>query len=329
MRRREFIAGLGGVAVLPQIARAQQRDRVRRIGVLEGFIESDPLNTASLRETFQELSRLGWETGRNLQIDQRWANGNVDQLPALAKELVALKPDVLLSVSSMATLALQRETRVIPIVFTVVGDPVGWGFAESLARPGGNITGFVNFEEILMGKLLTLLKEIAPRVKRVAVFLNPDAAPDRGAYYVDQVEASARSLALDPVIAEVHTEADLVRAIGSLGREQDGLIIIPNLFVYNRRDLIADLAMRGNVPTALAGPDFAKFGGLIDYGPDFPEMYRRAGSYLDRILRGAHPSDLPVELPSKWHLVINLKTAKALGLTVPASLLAFADEVIE
>jgi putative tryptophan/tyrosine transport system substrate-binding protein len=328
MRRREFIAGLGAAA-LPRVASAQQRDRVRHIGVLNSFIESDPLNTASLHETFQELSRLGWENGRNLQIDLQWANGSINRLEELANQLVGLKPDVLLSVGSTAAAALHRQTRAIPIVFVVVNDPVGWGFAASLARPGGNMTGFINFEDGLMGKLLTLLREAAPQINRVAAILNPETSPDRGAYYVGTFETVARRMALEPIIAEVRSETDLEHVIAALGNDHGGLIVIPNLFVYNNRGLIANLAIRSKTPTVLAGPDFASRGGLIDYGPDFPEMYRRAASYVDRILRGAQPSDLPIELPTKWHLVINLKTAQSLGLPVPNSLLVSADEVIE
>ncbi len=330
MRRREFIAGLGSTAAWTAAARSQQPAQgMRRIGVLNSFAESDPTARSFIMETFQALSRLGWESGRNVQIEQRWAAGDIDRARVLAKELVALQPDVILAVATAAATALQRETRTVPIVFLIVADPVGAGFVASLARPGGNITGFSNAEGTLGGKLLTLVKQIAPGIRRAAAMFNPDTAPGGGLYHLSSFEAAARSFAIEPITAQVRSDADIEWVIMSLGREQGGLVVIPDAFMNVHRGAVIALSKRNNVPAIFDEIGFAKDGGLLQYGPNFPDVYRRAAIYVDRILRGAKPSELPVELPVKFDLAVNVKTAKALGLIVPNTILVSADEVIE
>ena len=330
MRRREFIAALGGAAASPMVARAQQGDRVRRIGVLMGFSESDP-GYRSLIDTFvQGLGRLGWVDGHNVQIDVRWAAGDVDHMRTFAKQLAELQPDVMLAGSTAATAALQRETRTIPIVFVIVADPVGAGFVAGLSRPGGNLTGFITGEPVMAGKWLQMLKEIAPRAKRAAIMFNPDTAPGGGAYFRGPFEAAARSLAEEPIVVRVRNDAEIEAGLSSLAREQAGLVIMPDVFMAVHLATVISAAAHNNVPAIGADhPNFAKEGGLLSYGTSFPDMFRRAAPYVDRILRGANPADLPVQAPTKYDLVINLKTAKALGIDVPATLLAVADEVIE
>jgi len=326
MRRREFIAGVAGALAVPRNARAQ---RMRRIGVLSGFAEGDPSNDFLVRETFETLSQLGWEDGRNVLIDRRWAAGDINKMGMFAKELVALQPDVIVALTTPVTASLQRETNAIPIVFLIVSDPIGSGFVASLARPGGNITGFINIEASLAGKSLAFLKEIAPRIEKAANMFNPDTAPGHGSYHLASFEGAARSLAIEPIAARVHGDADIDGVITSLGREQGGLVVTPDPFMAVHRGTIIALATRNKVPAAFDFSSFAKEGGLLQYGPSYREMFRLAASYLDRLLRGAKPSDLPVELPTKFELVVNLKTAKALGLTIPETLLATADEVIQ
>jgi putative ABC transport system substrate-binding protein len=326
MRRREFIAGLGAAASWSFAARAQQGERVRRIGILSAFAESD--QSFNL-EIIQALSQLGWENGRNVEIDQRWAAGNIDRIRMFAKELVAMRCDVLLAFTTPATAALQRETPTIPIVFTVVSDPVGSGFVASLARPGGNITGFSNIEASMGGKWLTLIKQVAPRIGRAAIMFNPDTAAGHGSFYLASFEDAARSLAVEPITAPARSDADIEWVITSLGREQGGLVVASDSFMAVHRSTIIARAISNKVPAIFDNPRFAKEGGLLQYGPSYSYMNHRTASYLDRILRGAKPSDLPVELPTKFDLVINLKTANALGLTIPESLLATAEEVIQ
>ena len=247
-----------------------------------------------------------------------------------AKELVELRPDVILAGTTPVTAALQRETSTIPIVFVLVSDPVGAGFVAGLPRPGGNITGFTNIEAAFGGKWLEMLKEIAPRVRRVAIMFNPDTAPGGGAYFLDPFEAAARSLAVEPITSRVRSDAEIEAVIASLGREQAGLVIMANSFMQVHQGTVISLAARNNVPAIGADlPIFAREGGLISYGSNFSDIFRRAAPYVDRILRGANPGDLPVQAPTKYELVINLKTAKALGLDVPLSLQQRADEVIE
>jgi putative tryptophan/tyrosine transport system substrate-binding protein len=329
MRRREFIAVLGSAAAWPFAARAQQPERMRRIGMLNAFDDNNSFFRGLATDAIRALAQMGWESGRRAQLIERWTGGEVNRTEALAKEVVALQPDVILAAGTPAARALQRETRTIPIVFVVVTDPVGAGLVASLPRPGGNITGFSNTEETFGGKLLSLLMTAAPHIKRAAVMFNPDTAPGRGLYHLDSFEAAARALAIEPITARVHSDDDIETAIASLGREQGGLVATPDTFVNDHRGTMIAASRRNGVPAIFDGTGFAKQGGLLQYGPDFQDMYRGAASYVDRILRGAKPSDLPVELPTKYALVVNLETAKRLGLTVPETLLATADEVIQ
>jgi len=331
LRRREFISLLGGAAVVwPVAVHAQQGDGVRRIGVLMGWAESDPEAKSDLAAFVRVLEQLGWAGGRNLRIDTRWAGGNADQMRTFAKELVEMQPDVILANTTPVTAALQRETQRIPIVFVVVSDPVGAGFLASLPRPGGNITGFINIESSLGGKWLELLIEIAPRVKRAAIMFNPDTAPGGGSYFLGPFEAAARSFAVEPITAPVRSDAEIEKVITQLGRESGGgLVLMTDGFMFVHRKSIISLAARNNVPAIYAESVSAKDGGLLSLGANYLDVFRRAAPYVDRILKGEKPADLPVQVPTKFELVINLKTAKALGLTVPATLQAVADEVIE
>jgi putative ABC transport system substrate-binding protein len=330
MRRREFIAGLGGAAAWSLAARAQQGERVRRVGVLMASVESDPESKAQLSAFTQGLGELGWTDGRNLRTVVRWPFGNIDQNRMFAKELVDLQPDVILSEGTQVTTAVQRETRTIPIIFAGVSDPVGFGFVGSVPRPGGNITGFINHEQSMGGKWLQLLTEIAPGVNRVAAMFNPDTAPYVASYYLPSFEAAARSLKVEPITAPVSSDAEIETVITSLGREpRGGLVVMPDVFMQVHRASIILLAVRNNVPAVSSEVIPAKDGGLISYGAEFRDIFSRAASYVDRILRGAMPAELPVQLPTKFKMAINLKTAKALGLSVPESILLSADEVIE
>jgi len=328
MRRREFIAGLGSAAAWPVAARAQQGDRVRRIGVLLGGDENDPERKARLSALTQGLADLGWTDGRNVRMDLRWGD-DINQIGALAQELVGLQPDIILTNSTPATLALQRETRTIPIVFAGVSDPVASGIVTRLDRPSGNVTGFAILEASLGGKWLELLSEIAPGLKRVAIMFNPDINPV-SFYFMPIFETAARSMKVEAITAPVHDDVEIETAIIALGREPGGgLVVTSDVFVTARRAPIILAAARNNVPAVYIASYFARDGGLLSYGPDQTDLYRRAASYVDHILRGATPSDLPVQFPTKFEIVVNLKTAKALGLTVPQSILLRADEVIE
>jgi putative ABC transport system substrate-binding protein len=331
MRRREFATLLAGVAAArPVTARAQQTDRIRKVGVLMGYGEADPEAKVLLAEFTQGLSELGWIEGRNLRMDVRWAPGRTDMMHTFAKELVDLQPDVILANSTPVTAALKRETLTIPIVFAIVADPVGSGFVASLPRPGGNITGFSSVEASIASKWLGLLTEIAPGVKRAAMIFNPDTAPYIKSYVLPFFEAAARSLKVALIAAPVRGDAEIETAITALGREPGGgLLGMPDNFVEIHRALIISLAARSNVPAVYQTPVIARDGGLLSYGANFRDIFRRSTSYVDRILRGAKPSELPVQLPIKYQLVVNLRTAKALGLTVPPSIVISADEVIE
>jgi putative tryptophan/tyrosine transport system substrate-binding protein len=322
IKRRAFIAGLGGAAAWPVVARAQQGDSVRRIGVLTAVSE--------IPAFAQRLADLGWTVGRNVQVDVRFVADNVDRVRTFAKELVDLQPDVILANTTPGTAALQRETLVIPIVFMAVSDPVGNGFVASLPRPGGNITGFIDSEASMAGKWLELLIEIAPGVKRAAIMFNPDTAPGGGSYFLASFEAAARSFKVEPMIARVHSEAQIETVMTSLGREPGGgLVAMPDAYMHIHRALIIWLAARNNVPAVYYTKLIPRAGGLLSYGADLGDLELRAAVYVDRILRGAKPAELPVQLPTKFELVLNLKTAKALGLTIPETLLATADQVIE
>jgi putative tryptophan/tyrosine transport system substrate-binding protein len=330
MRRREFIAGLGGAVAWPVVVRAQQADRVRRVGVLMVGDENDPERKTYISAFTQELAELGWSDGRNLRVDVRRGGDTVARMRTSAKELVELQPDAILADTTPATAALQRETRTIPIVFVVVSDPVGDGFVASLPRPGGNITGFGTQEAAVGGKWLELLTQIAPDVKRVANMFNPETAPGGASYYfLPSFEAAARSLKVEPIVAPVHNEAEMEAVIASLGREPGGGLIATDSFALVHRAQIILLAARNNVPAVFGTSNIVREGGLLSYGTDFRDMFRRAAPYVDRILRGTKPADLPVQLPLKFEMAVNVKTAKALGLTIPESFLLRADEVIE
>jgi putative tryptophan/tyrosine transport system substrate-binding protein len=301
---------------------------VRRIGVLMPFDENDREGKPRLSAFTQALADLGWTDGRNVRMELRWGGGDTNRIRALAQELVGLKPDIILTDTTPATAGLQRETRTIPIVFATVSDPVASGIVPRLDRPGGNITGFASFEPSLAGKYLELLSEIAPGLKRAAIMFNPDTVPVSS--YMPSFEAAARSLKVEPIIRPVHSDVEIETAIIALGREPGGgLVSIPDAFTITHRAPIILAAARNNVPAVYWQSDFARDGGLLSYGPDQVDIFRRAATYVDRILRGAKPGDLPVQFPVKYEIAVNLKTAKALGLTIPETLLATADEVIQ
>jgi putative ABC transport system substrate-binding protein len=324
MKRRDFITLLGGATAWPLVARAQQDGRVRRIGVLTALDENDPL----VKTFTQALADSGWTVGRNLRVEARRYGGGINRMRALAQELVGLEPDIIVTNGATAAVALQRETRTIPIVFAGVGDPVASGIVARLDRPSGNITGFGGLEPSLAGKWLELLSEIAPGLKRAAIMFSPDGA--LVSTYVPSFETAARSLKVVPIIAPVNSDAEIETAITALGREpRGGLVVMPGSFSFVHRGPIISAAARNNVPVVYTEPSFVKDGGLLSYGIDQVDLFRRAATYVDRILRGEKPGDFPVQFPTKFEMVVNLKTAKALGLTVPQSILLRADEVIE
>jgi putative ABC transport system substrate-binding protein len=325
--RRKFIALLGGAAAWPFAAEAQQGDRVRRIGVLVGGDENDPAKTRHSAFT-QALADLGWTDGRNVRMDLRWGGDDINRIRALARGLVSLQPDLILASSTPATVALQQETRTIPIVFANVSDPVASSIVARLDRPSGNITGFALHEASLGGKWLELLSEIAPGLKRAAIMFNPDTAP--ASIFIPSLETAAGSLKIAPIIAPVHDDADIETAIIALAREpRGGLVVLPDAFMTDHRASIISAAARNNVPAVYELSEFVRDGGLLSYGVNREDHWRSAATYVDRILRGAKPADLPVQFPTKFEMVLNLKTAKALGLTVPLSIRLRADEVIE
>jgi putative ABC transport system substrate-binding protein len=324
------MAGLGGAAAWPVMARAQQTDRVRRIGVLFTFQKDDPFGRQQVQALLQGLQEVGRNIGPDLQVDFRFAGGNDRaQIQAVAKDLVATQPDVIQVITTPGTAAVLMETHTIPVVFTIVSDPVGSGFIESFSHPGGNATGFVNIESSMGGKWVQILKEVAPRVSHVTLLFNPATGP-QASYYRGPIEAAAHALSIGSRAAPVRDVAAIESEIIATARDIDsGLIVLSDIFIFNHRELIVALANSHRVPTVYPFSEAAKAGGLISYGIDNLDLERRAGGYIDRILNGAKPADLPVQLPTKFDFVINLKTAKSLGLTVPASLLATADEVIE
>ena len=327
MRRREFIALFGGAAAWPLAARAQQPDPMRRIGALVGLAEDDPDTKARVVTFRQELEQLGWFEDRNVRIDYRfWPALSADKAQTLAKELIVLRPDVILAQSTPVTAAFQRETNAIPIVFVNVADPIGSGFIASLARPGGNLTGLMLFEASVAGKWLAMLKEIAPGLSRAAVIHNPKIT----LFYLRAVEALAPSLAIEPVPVAIENAADIERTIELFARVPNGgLVVPPDATTTVHHELIIALAARYRLPAVYSLHDFVTAGGLMCYATNRVEQFRQAASYVDRILRGAKPADLPVQAPTKYETVLNLKTAKALGLTVPPGLLIAADEVVE
>jgi putative ABC transport system substrate-binding protein len=333
IQRRDFITLLGGTAAWPLAARAQQAVRIRRIGVLMGGEENGRVSAFT-----QALAGLGWTDGRNVQIDVRAAGGDNNRIRALAQEVVGLRPDIILVGSTPATAAVKRETRTIPIVFAGLGEPVASGIVPRLNRPSGNITGFANFEATLPGKWLELLSEIAPGLKRAAMIFNdntvgspptrpgaPPVSPFRASF-----EAAARSLKVAPILAPVHSDEEIETAIIALGREPGGgFVVMPGAFINVHRAPIISAAARNNIPVVYPQSFYARDGGLLSYGADGVDLFRRAASYVDRILRGEKPGDLPVQFPTKFEMVVNRKTATALGLAIPPSIMLRAEEVIE
>jgi putative tryptophan/tyrosine transport system substrate-binding protein len=329
MRRREFLGVLGSAAAWPVVARAQQAGPVRRIGILMGGAESDPEGQSSVAAFREGLRKLGWMEGSNSEIDIRWAAADVESMKRFAKELVTLQPDLILTSSTPATAAMLQQTRTIPVVFVIVADPVGSGFVASLPRPGGNATGFTPIVGSLGGKWVELLKEIAPQVGRVMLLFNPPTATFVEGY-LNPFKAAAASFGAEAIVAPIKDMPALESLLTSEAREPStGLVVIPDAFTILHRTEITALAARYHVPAIYWSRSFAEVGGLISYGPDVVGEYRRAALYADRILKGSKPSELPVQTPVKLELVVNLKTAKALGLAAPPSLLAQADEVIE
>jgi putative ABC transport system substrate-binding protein len=329
IRRRAFIAGLGSATAWPVVARAQQDGRMRRVGVLMPNDEADLEAQVRFQAFRQGFADLGWVEGRNVRIDVRWTAGHADRFVTAAQELVALKPDVVVAVNTPAVQAFRRETQTIPIVFSGVTDPIGQGILQRLARPEGNITGFMTYEASLGGKWLGLLKEVAPAVKRVAILFNPTTAPYFN-FFLPNMESAAAALGMVAIRMPVQSTLEIDRAIGDFAREPNGgLSNVPDGFLTAYRERIVALAEQYRLPSAFGGDYWAKNGALLSYGPDLLEGQRGTASYVDRILRGAKPADLPAQAPVKYRLGVNLKTARTLGLTVSNALQLLADEVIE
>jgi putative ABC transport system substrate-binding protein len=330
MKRREFIGLVGGAAAaLPLAARAQQPGGIRRIGVLMAFAESDREGQAWVAAFREGLQKLGWTEGRNVQIETRWATAAVEEIQRFAKELVASQPELVLSSSTLTTAALLQQTRTIPIIFANVADPIGPGFVASFPRPGGNATGFTILEPTMAGKWLELLREIAPRVKRAAMLFNP-ATATYAEIYLNPFKAAAVSFAVEAIAAPVRDTSELESVVAAQAREPNGgLIVMPDTFMTAHRAEVVALAARHQLPAVYPQRHYVEAGGLLYYGFDFTDNYRRAAAYVDRILKGEKPSELPIQAPVKFELTINLKTAKTLGLDVPMSLQQRADAVIE
>ena len=331
MNRREFIGALSIVTASSSLtAHAEEVSRLRRIAVLMMYSDDDRLGHARLKAFEEGLEKLGWTDGGNVNIQVRWCGADAERTHRFAVELLASHPDVIVTTSTPTTAAVKQETRTTPTVFTVVADPIGQGFVQSLARPGGNITGFANFEPSMAGKWLALLKEIDPRVVRAAGLFNPDAAPDGGSYFYRAFESAARNIAIAPFATPVRSNSDIESAISAVAREPGaGLVVMADSFMAVHRATVIEQAAHHSVPAVYPFRSAVAEGGLFSYGPDVPELYRQVAPYVDRILRGAQPSGLPVHAPTKFELIINLQTAKSLGLDVPPSLLTRADEVIE
>jgi ABC-type uncharacterized transport system substrate-binding protein len=329
MRRREFITLLGGTAAAwPLTASAQQPDRMRRMGVLIAVPENNAEQQEWVAAFMEALTKFGWNAGVNIHIEYRWSAGDNVRTQTYAAELVSLMPDVIFAQGTPVTMALKSATRTVPIVFVNVTDPVSSGLVESLAHPGGNLTGFTNFEYSMGGKWLELMKDIAPSVRRIAIILNPDSVATRP--LLNSIEFAAKTFDFEVIKVAVHDAGEIEREIGKLGAEKNiGLMALPDFIPLANRELIIALAMRYGMPSIFPFRIFATTGALMSLGIDTNDLFRRAASYVDRVLRGAKPQDLPIQAPTIFQLVINLKTAKALGLTVPPSLLARADEVIE
>jgi putative tryptophan/tyrosine transport system substrate-binding protein len=325
MRRRFFFSFLGGVAAFSLTAWAEQPNGTRRVGVLMSTVDSDQNGQDRFKYFVQSLKSLGWIEDGNIDVEVRWPGADLDRIREFTKELIALKCDVIVTTSTPIAAAVQRETATTAIVFTNVSDPIGEGFVSSLASPGGNITGFINYEGLIAGKWLELLKEIDPLVTRAAIIFNPETAPRGGSYFGSPFEVAAKLLAITPAAIPVRSDADIEAAIRGIGREPGGVVMASDSFMGNHRANFVDSAARYRVSAVYPAP----MGGLLSYGPDLSEFYRPVGPYVDRILKGAKPKELPVQVPTRAELVINLRTAKTLGLDVSASLLARADEVIE
>jgi putative ABC transport system substrate-binding protein len=328
--RRQFISALRGAAFAwPLAARAQQGERMRRIGVLMGYAVNDREGQANFAAFQGGLQTLGWTDGRNIRIDARWAAADADLYQRFTKELVGLQPDLILTQNTPITALMLQQTRTIPVIFANVSDPVGSGFVASLSRPGGNVTGFIDMEGSMAGKWLELLKEVASRVTRVAFLFNPATAPF-AEYYLNPFKATASSLAVEAITAPVRDTSELESVVAAQAREPNsGLIVMPEAFMNVHRAEVTSLAAHYHLPAVYPRRFFAELGGLLSYGNDQSDNFRRSAKYVDEILKGAKPSELPVQVPVKFELVINLKTAKALGLEVPLSLQQRADEVIE
>ena len=328
MRRREFISVLGSAAAWPVAVRALQGERMRRIGILAGLPENDPEAQARVAAFVQRLDELGWTRGRNIHVDIRWGGGLSEDLRRFAGELARLNPDLLMATGGASLGPLVEATQTVPIVFAHVPDPLGAGFIDSLSRPGGNVTGFASFDYAIAGKWLELLKQIVPSATRISILRDPSYAPGIGQFAV--LQAVAPSLSVELIPMKVRDVAEMEGAMAAYARSTNGaLVVTASALAIAHRDLIIKLAAQHKLPAIYFERDFVAAGGLISYGANSIEPYRLAAGYVDRILRGEKPADLPVQAPTKYELVINMKTAKALGLTIPASLLARADEVIE
>ena len=329
MNRREFIRLLGGTLAAQAIPASAQELRVRTVGVLMGFA-NDAEAKARVEAFEQSLESEGWSVGQKLRIEYRYAEGDSARMQALAKELVEPKPDCVLGQSTPVTAVLMQATRTIPIVFVAVSDPIGSGFVASMARPGGNITGFTVLHASIAGKYLEILKEMVPQLARAAIMYNPNSVPGGGTFFSRPFIESATKLKVQPITAEVHDRSEIENAVMKLGRESgSGLILVPDNFMSVHRDLIISLTAQFRIPAIYPYRYFAEAGGLVSYGVDAIDQFRRASEYVSRILRGAKPADLPVQAPTKFELVINLRTAKALGIVIPRILLAGAEQVIE
>jgi len=328
MNRREFITLFGSAAAVWPAAALAQSGRARRIGVVMGYPEGDPKAQTNIKAMRQGLQALGWIEGQNVTIDYRWPGGAPEKARAYARELVGMAPDLIVSSTNQVTAIVQQEASRIPIVFVFVGDPVGSGFAASLAKPGGNMTGFANFENSTGGKWLELFSEVVPGAKRVGFVFNPDAAPNVG--FLRAAEAAAPALGIALVPLPVHNPVDIERAIALMAQSENaGLVVAPHAVTVGNAPLIVRLAARHRLPAVYSDRYFVESGGLLSFGNNTADMFQRSASYIDRVLKGAKPADLPVQLPTKFELIINLKTARELSLQVPSMMLSRADEVIE
>jgi putative tryptophan/tyrosine transport system substrate-binding protein len=328
MKRRDFVTLLGGAAAWPLAAHAQQPERLRRIGALMLYEQRDPAPQGWLAALRDALGKLGWKEGQNIQFEYRWVGTDATRMQRGAEELVALRPDLILSTSSPTTALLLKQTRTIPVVFTNIVDPVGQGFVASLSRPGGNATGLINLEPSMAGKWVELLKEAVPHLSRVVVPFNPAATPYAD-LYLEYFKATAVSIGIEVIVAPVNDLATLDAFVAQVHDAKTGVIPVPSGFVTGHISEIAAMMSRHNLPSVYFNRALAEAGGLLSYGNDITDNYRKAATFVDRILKGEKPSDLPIQFPTKFELVINLKTAKALGLTIPPRVLAIADEVIE